>query len=318
MGLADWVNRYIVEVKPAEPRPAAPSKPSAPAPAPVPVPAEASFVPTQKRAADLLPAEPSAADPEIESLLAEARSTRPAPAPAVVAPTPAEVAPSTSASTSESDPLDDGAEPPVKVEQVYAVSKIGKPLHGFSLERIAGMLADPRLARLDEPARAAAVAVLLENAGVTIEKVVEDAVTRDQALDKFERFLEEKVEKVAAEVKDEDAKLEAEIERLLARKREQLALNATRVLEKQKELARFRRVKRAEEARLYEVVRPFTTDRNPVTLSGGPPAPPTPPPAPPPVDPASADTGQFKAPPKPPADPYEAMAAKLRREREGG
>ncbi|MCO5172403.1 MAG: hypothetical protein M9894_39400 [Planctomycetes bacterium] len=218
------------------------------------------------------------------------------------------------------------------------MAKLGRPAHGFTLERIAGMLADPRLASLDERARAGAVAVLLEGAGVTVDAIVEDAVARDQALDKFERFLEEKVDKVAADVAAENARLAEEVERLIARKREEMARNEARLVERRRELARFRRVKRVEEARLFEVVRPFTSD-NPVTLSlppappAPPPAPPAPPPAapappaaspaPPPPDPGKADTGIFAKQPRPPAgasppaDPYEAMAARLRREREG-
>lgn len=342
MSLADWFNRYIVEVRPAgakAPAPAAPARQSEPAKAP-------TLASTPRKVADLVPpADPAGgADPEIDALLAEARGpATPAPAPAYApppwtagAPGPAAArpAPPPPPAPGPGDPLDDGADPPVKVDQVYLVAKIGKPAHGFTLERIATMLADPRLASLDERARAGAVAVLLEGAGVSIEKIVEDAATRDQALDKFERFLEEKVEKLEGEVQAENARLAEEIDRLIARKREEAEKNEARVLDKRRDLARFRRVKQAEEARLFDVVRPFTSD-NPVTLSAPPPPPATPPtPAPPAPEPApapeptlsdladlsAADTGVYKAQPRvaPPApmSAYEAAAAKLRKDRE--
>lgn len=379
MSLADWINRYIVEVRPASSgraqpptgagespggeAPAGPARASAsPASPASSVSPAAGGAPGPRRAVDLLPPAPAAADPDIEALLAEARTAGPAPTPAAGSPVgaPSEVAappsgpspdaprppvaalspppaavsaPAAVTPSAVRDPLDDGGDPPARVEQVYAVAKLGRPAHGFTLERIASMLADPRLAQLDERARAGAVAVLLEGAGVTVESIVEDAAARDQALDKFERFLEEKVDKVAADVAAENARLAEEVERLIARKREEMARNEARLVERRRELARFRRVKQAEEARLFEVVRPFTSD-NPVTLSLPPAPPPTPkppaptpprapaPPAPPATDPGKADTGVFTVQPRPPAgaappaDPYEAMAARLRRERE--
>ena len=324
---------------------------------PGPRPAAQPAAPEPRRVRDVVEAAPpAAADDEIESLLAEARSVapatrapRPAPEP-VPTPTPTRPAapsqPARPAATPRAtarppvpagarppappalaDPLDDGAEPPARLEQVYAVAKIGRPAHGFGLDRIAQMLADPRLAALDEAARAGAVAVLLETGGAKIEQIVEDAALRDRALDQFEGFLEQKVTTLEADLAREDERHHAEIERLIAQRREAIERNASRILEKRKELARFRRVKRAEERRLFDVVRHFTSE-NPVTLSG-PIAPlpepepesapePAPEPEPTPLrDAETADTGVFKAAPKP-ADPYAEMAARLRKEREGG
>lgn len=351
MGLSDWINRYIVEVKPGEePGAAAPApgaKPGAPAPAGARAPAPGAPAAEPRRVRDVVAAAPppAGADDEIEKLLAEARATRaprPEPEAPAASPTPKAAPPARPASPPArpparatapaappalADPLDDGGEPPAKLEQVYAVAKIGRPAHGFGLDRIAQMLADPRLASLDEAARAGAVAVLLESGGAKVEQVVEDAALRDQALDKFEGFLEQKVATLEADLAKEDQRHHEEIERLIAQRREAIERNAQRILEKRKELARFRRVKRAEERRLFDVVRHFTSE-NPVTLSG-PVAPlpaPEPEPAPalepePPApslrDAETADTGVFKAAPKP-ADPYAEMAARLRKEREGG
>ncbi len=352
MGLSDWINRYIVDVKPGEggepggaPTPLAQPKPGA-------RPAAQPAAPEPRRVRDVVEAAPpAAADDEIESLLAEARATRapkpqPEPPPAATRSAPAQPAATPRATARPptpalsrpapqgrppappalADPLDDGGEPPAKLEQVYAVAKIGRPAHGFGLDRIAQMLADPRLAALDEAARAGAVAVLLESGGAKVEQVVEDAALRDRALDQFEGFLEQKVATLEADLAKDDERHHAEIERLIAARREAIERNAARILEKKKELARFRRVKRAEERRLFDVVRHFTSE-NPVTLSGPTAPPPALEPEPEPEretetpstlrDAETADTGVFKAAPKP-SDPYAEMAARLRKEREGG
>ncbi|MEZ6187864.1 MAG: hypothetical protein R3F62_23000 [Planctomycetota bacterium] len=158
------------------------------------------------------------------------------------------------------------ARPPIGVPQVYAAAKIGQPLHGFSLEKIGAMLQDPRMAALPRDARASAIAVLLENAGVKLEEVVKDAGQRDQALDRFEDFLTEKLIELEVELQQKNEELDAEIERLIARKREQRAENEARLQTKRVELARFRRVKRAEEQRLFDVVAYFT-EENPVDVT---------------------------------------------------
>jgi hypothetical protein len=258
MGLGNWFNRYILEVK---------DKPGAEGEVKAEDPPEA-----RAKAVDLVSTQPASEvitdlpEPDFSALGAElaAPVTEPEPA-AEPPPLPAEAF---------KDPMDDGEDPPVSIAQVYAASKLGPPDHGFSLEKIAGMLADPRMAALDETARANAIAVVLEASGVKLAEVVKDAAGRDAALDRFEGFMTDKLITMEVEVDKANSELEAEIQRLIERKREQMEANKTRIEVKERELARFRRVKRAEEARLFEVVRHFTSE-NPVTitqLGGSPPA----------------------------------------------
>ena len=306
MGLGDFINRYIVEVRPSgDEKPRAEDPPEVRA-------ARVEVVPGKRNVKDVVAdveARLGALDPallaEVEgqapdpggaatiSVEPPARPARPASAPvaARLAPPPTPVAPAPPAAP-EKDPLDDGGDPPVSVEQVYAASKLGRPAHGFSLEKIAGMLADPRLAALDQAARAGAIAVVLEASGVQVEDVVQDAAARDAALDKFETFLTDKLVSLQVETDQDRARLEEEIERLLQRKRDELARLGERVVAKERELARFRRVKREEERRLFAVVRAFTTE-NPISVTPFSSAGPAPAAA---EELGKADTGRFKRP----------------------
>lgn len=298
MGLGDFINRYIVEVRPsggAAPKATDPPEVRA---------RGVEVVPGKRPVQDVIAdveARLGRIDPAVleEAEAAEARvapkpppPSQPAPSqPAATQPRPSErLAIPKLVSAPTRDPLDDGGDPPVGIDQVYAASKIGKPAHGFTLEKIAGMLADPRLAALDPQARAGAIAVVLEAQGVKIEEVVQDAATRDAALDKFEAFLTDKLVSLQVEVDEDRRRMEAEIERLIQKKQEELARLSERVENKERELARFRRVKREEERRLFEVVRAFTAE-NPITVTpvadGA---------APPPTDESVSgklDTGRF-------------------------
>jgi len=193
----------------------------------------------------------------------------------------------------------------VTVPQVYAAAKIQDPGHGFSLDKLSRMLTDGRLAEMDEASRANAIAVVLDASGVAVEEIVKDAVARDTALDRFEDFLTEKLISLEVELDEENEALREEIRRFVERKEAEIARNARRLFEKRVELARFRRVKRAEEKRLFEVIRPFTGD-NPISVTGvqeGP-APEPPPPAPElPPEPEPEP-----APPEPPPRPGEGEA----------
>jgi hypothetical protein len=90
-----------------------------------------------------------------------------------------------------------GAEPtPVERSQVaadvadfapvYQEAGIEAPAHGYGVDKVGEMLDNKRFAALGREAKATAVLVALEAAGVAIRDVVQDAVLRDKALDAFE------------------------------------------------------------------------------------------------------------------------------------
>jgi hypothetical protein len=247
MGLSNWINRYILETSAKDE--------AAPKPGPDASPEELAksveLVPTRP-ASEILGDLPT---PDFSGLDLDAVEPDPDPEP--------EPAPPPEPAT---DPMDDGEPPPVSVKQVYAAARIAKPEHGFTLEKIAGMLSNPRLANLDETSRANAIAVMLETSGVDLTEVVKDAATRDAALDRFEGFMTDKLITLEVEVDKANQELEAEVERLIARKKEHVAQNKERIEAKERELARFRRVKRAEEQRLFGVIRHFTRE-NPVSVT---------------------------------------------------
>src|SRR6266581_2150635 len=69
---------------------------------------------------------------------------------------------------------------------VYAEAGITTPAHGYGVEKIAAMLANPHLASRPRDVRATAALAALEAAPVPLRDVIDDAVLRHKALAAFE------------------------------------------------------------------------------------------------------------------------------------
>ena len=164
------------------------------------------------------------------------------------------------------EPADDELELP-DFPAVYLAAGIGEPPHGFTAFKILEMLQSPGLAELPPQAKASALAGFLRMnpAGpVAIAEVIQDAVRRDQALDRFEQFLQAKVAERQAAAERANAQLQAEIDSLTERHRATMAANVRAVSELTARLSEWSAGKRAEERKLQSAVAPFV-DGNPIT-----------------------------------------------------
>jgi DNA-binding transcriptional MerR regulator len=169
-----------------------------------------------------------------------------------------------------SDPIPDFA-------AIYSASGVAAPAHGFSAEKVLEILSSPDFASLDARAKAAALAGFLRMnpAGpVPIADVIQDAVMRDQALDKFEEFLRRKAEARREQIDAENAALQAEIDALTRRNQQKMDENRRALEGEGQRLSEWQARKRIEERRLFDAVAPFV-EQNPVSVGSAdaPPAP---------------------------------------------
>ena len=154
-------------------------------------------------------------------------------------------------------------------DKVFAAAAIPVPPHGFTIEKVGEMLRHPKLAGMAKEAKAAAVLVAMEAAGVKVESVITEAVRKDKALDVFERVQHEHAVALVAQKDEENKKLRA-----------QIAANDKSAADIAAQLENWKKKKAAKEADLYEAVSHFTTE-NPITVETLPqPAAPTQPAAP--------------------------------------
>lgn len=156
-------------------------------------------------------------------------------------------------------------------DAIYRAAGVAPPAHGFTAAKVHEILSSPEFAGLDARAKAAALAGFLKmvpGGPVPIADIVQDAVRRDQALDKFEEFLRAKLRAEEEAVARENARLQAELDELTRRNQQAMAGNRAKL---EGSLARFgdwQTRKRLEEKQLAEAVAPFV-ESNPVSVSPG-------------------------------------------------
>ncbi|HXU34635.1 MAG TPA: hypothetical protein VN851_29000 [Thermoanaerobaculia bacterium] len=157
---------------------------------------------------------------------------------------------------------------------VYRAAGIEVPAHGYSAFKILEILQSPDLAPLEPKAKAAALGGFLKmnpTGPVPLSDVIQDAVRRDQALDRFEEFLRGKLTTREAEAERQNAALQAEIDELSRKNRETMEANRRALEAERASLESWRVQKQTEEQRLFEAVAPFV-DQNPITTASNAPA----------------------------------------------
>jgi hypothetical protein len=161
---------------------------------------------------------------------------------------------------------------------IYKAAGVVDPPHGYSAYKVLEIFASPGFASLDLRAKAAALTGFLNmtpSGPVPITDVVQDAVRRDQALDKFEEFLRSKQGARAEQIEKDNAQLQAEIDEVTRRNREKMEANRIAIEAEQARLTRWLVLKRAEERKLYDAVTPFV-EKNPISTAESSPAPSSP------------------------------------------
>lgn len=151
---------------------------------------------------------------------------------------------------------------------IYRAAGIVEPAHGFTALKVHEMLSSAELAPLAPQAKAAALAGFLKmNPGgpVALGEIVQDAVRRDQALDRFAAFLAARLEERRAAVERENAQLQREIDELTRRHRATMEEGEKGLRSLAARVEAWGTAKRAEEQRLHDAIAPFV-EKPPITI----------------------------------------------------
>jgi hypothetical protein len=155
---------------------------------------------------------------------------------------------------------------------IYRAAGVTDPVHGYTAYKVLEIFASPGFASLDARAKAAALTGFLNmnpSGPVPVTDIVQDAVRRDQALDKFEEFLRGKQTSRSDQIDKDNAQLQAEIDEVTRRNREKMEANRLALEAEQAKLSRWLVIKRAEERKLYDAVNPFV-EANPISTAESP------------------------------------------------
>lgn len=212
--------------------------------------------------------------PSVEDILASIPKTPPRMDEKVLTPAappaPAPAAPSRGTTGGQTGESTGGIEIP-DFETIYRSAGITDPAHGYSASKVQEILSSPEFAPLENKAKAAALAGFLKmnpSGPVPLADVIQDAVRRDQALDKFEEILRANLDRRAEQIEQENARLQAEIDELTRRNRELMEANRRTLEAEQEKLSVWKTRKKIEEHRLFEAIAPFV-EENPITTDRG-------------------------------------------------
>jgi hypothetical protein len=176
---------------------------------------------------------------------------------------------------------DEGSDEIPDFPAIYRAAGVSDPAHGYSAYKVLEIFSSPGFAALDTRAKAAALTGFLNmnpTGPVPITDIVQDAVRRDQALDRFEEFLRRKLAERTEQIEKDNAQLQAEIDEVTRRNREKMEANGIAVETDQARLTRWLIIKRAEERKLFDAVNPFV-EQNPISTADASRAAAPPPPA---------------------------------------
>jgi hypothetical protein len=182
----------------------------------------------------------------------------------------AEIAASIPAVSTFSAPVND----PTSFAEIYQAAEIATPANGYNILKVAGMLQSEHLRGLSPEVKRSSILVAIEAAGAKIDDIIQDAVRRDRALDSFETVLSKSRAAIEAAKIEENRKIEAEMNKMLAEYRARIQANNEAVAKENQRFAAWQVKKQAEERTIADAVSYFVSE-NPITVSGAAPNPAT-------------------------------------------
>jgi hypothetical protein len=175
----------------------------------------------------------------------------------------AEIAASVPAVTTFTAPVND----PTSFEEIYRAAEIATPPHGYTIMKIASMLQSEHLRGLPQEVKKSSILVALEATGAKVDEIIQDAVRRDRALDGFEAVLGKSRAALESAKIEDNRKIEAEMNAILADYRTRIQANNDAVARENERFAAWQAKKRAEERTIADAVAYFVSE-NPISVSG--------------------------------------------------
>jgi len=126
------------------------------------------------------------------------------------------------------------------------------------------MLQSEHIRTMPMDVKRSSVLVALDAAGVDVKDVIQDAVRRDRALDTFERVQEKAVNDLESRKSQENAQIQAQIDKFVSEQRAKIQSNNDEVTREKERFFGWRLKKQQEEKKISDAVAPFVTE-NPIT-----------------------------------------------------
>ena len=157
---------------------------------------------------------------------------------------------------------------PSSFVEIYDAAEIRPSSHGYTILKVAEMLESELISGLSSDVKRRSVLVALEAVSVKITDIIEDAVRRDCALDTYERVQQKALTELENKKRQENQKIQEEIDRLVAEKQARIQANNAEIAREKDRFKSWCLQKQKEEKRIADAVSHFVSE-NPITVSGG-------------------------------------------------
>ena len=139
-------------------------------------------------------------------------------------------------------------------DDIYRASGVLNPPSGYGIQKVVDMLNSDRLRDLSKDIKRASVLMALDAAGTSVDDLLQDASRRQRALDSYEAGRRQQLEVFEASKAQENAQIEAEIEKIRAHYAERIQRNREQVQQEKDALHNWQMAMQHENQRIQEVM----------------------------------------------------------------
>jgi hypothetical protein len=163
-------------------------------------------------------------------------------------------------------------------EDIYRAAGILSPRSGYGIHKVVDMLNSDRIRSLSPDIKRASVLMALDAAGTSADDLLQDATRRQQALSSYEAGQQKQLEEFEGRKAQENAQIQAEMERVTAHYAERIQHNHDQVAQEKDALHNWQIQKQYENQRISEVIElcakpaPSASMANAVAASSGAPS----------------------------------------------
>lgn len=139
-------------------------------------------------------------------------------------------------------------------DDIYHAAGIMSPRSGYGIHKVIEMLSSDRIRDLSKDIQRASVLMALDAAGASVDELLQDANRRQHALNSYEDGQRKQMEEFETRKVQENARIQAEMERITAHYAERIQRNRELVAREKEALRNWQMAKQHETQRISEVI----------------------------------------------------------------
>jgi len=139
-------------------------------------------------------------------------------------------------------------------DDIYHAAGIMSPRSGYGIHKVVDMLNSDRIRDLSKDVQRASVLMALEAAGASVGELLQDATRRQQALNSYEDAQRKQLEEFESRKSQENAQIQAEMDRVTAHYAERIQRNRDLVAREKEALHNWQMAKQHESQRISDVI----------------------------------------------------------------